>query len=69
MEKENQSLTNAEETSYDKCFYVFIGQDNIKSKLNFYIESAKKNRCFFGPYTFLRTAWFGKNYSRSNYSE
>ena len=64
MEKENQSLTNAEETSYDnlentsirpKGFYDFIGQDNIKSKLNVYIESAKKidvsldHILFYGP--------------------
>ena len=64
MEKENQSLTNAEETSYDnlentsirpKGFYDFIGQDNIKSRLNVYIESAKKidvsldHILFYGP--------------------
>ena len=64
MEKENQSLTNAEETSYDnlentsirpKGFYDIIGQDNIKSKLNIYIESAKKidvsldHILFYGP--------------------
>lgn len=64
MEKENQSLINAEETSYDnlentsirpKGFCDFIGQDNIKSKLNVYIESAKKidvsldHILFYGP--------------------
>ena len=64
MNEENQSLTNAEETSYDnletnsirpKSFYDFIGQKNIKSKLKVYIDSAKKREVsldhilFYGP--------------------
>lgn len=62
--KELPSLTNAEETSYDnlegvsirpKSFEDFIGQNNIKSKLKVYIDSAKKRNVsldhilFYGP--------------------
>ena len=50
MDKE--SITNAEENSYDKQnnnirpkgFNDFLGQENIKSKLKVFIESAKKKR-------------------------
>lgn len=65
---DNSSITSTEETSYDKNesslrpkgFKDFVGQNNTKSKLKVYIESAKKREASLDHILFSGPPGLGK---------